>query len=263
VFSRLAQSVMKPYLICPTCGSDDIVKNGATRRGKQNHKCRDCGRQFVLNPQWQPKPPDTSAMIDRLLLERIPLAGIARVLQLSESWLQQYVNQVYETVPQRATVMPKTTARLTVQMDELWSFVDHKGNKQWVWLAMDVATREIIGCHIGDRSQVSAQALWDSLPGRYRQYARIYTDHWEAYACVLPSKRHFSVGKETGLTSYIERLNNTLRQRISRLVRKSLSFSKKLENHIGAIWNFIHHYNQQIREKHQREQIPSFSPSFT
>jgi insertion element IS1 protein InsB len=239
------------------------MKNGTTRRGKQNHKCRDCGRQFVEDPQWQPKDADTSAMINRLLLERIPLAGIARVLQLSESWLQQYVNQVYETVPQRVTVTPKTTARLTVQMDELWSFVDHKGNKQWVWLAIDAATREIIGCHVGDRSQISAQALWDSLPQRYRQYARIYTDHWEAYACVLPSKRHFSVDKDSGLTSYIERLNNTLRQRISRLVRKSLSFSKKLENHIGAIWNFIHHYNQKIREKLKQQQMTPFSTSFT
>ncbi|AVQ74284.1 hypothetical protein B5D77_10275 [Microcystis sp. MC19] len=38
----------------------------------------------------------------------------------------------------------------------------------------------------------------------------------------------------------MERLNNTLRQRISRLVRKSLSCSKNVENHIGAIWCFIH-----------------------
>ena len=45
---------------------------------------------------------------------------------------------------------------------------------------------------------------------------------------------------------YIERLNNTLRQRISRLVRKSLSFSKKIENHIGAIWYFIGDYNRPI-----------------
>ncbi|XHX75933.1 MAG: IS1 family transposase [Stenomitos frigidus ULC029] len=254
---------MKPYLICPSCGSDDIMKNGTTRRGKQNHKCRDCGRQFVENPQWQPKAQETCALIDRLLLERIPLAGIARVLHLSESWLQQYVNQCYEQVAQQAEVLPKTTARLTVQMDELWSFVDEKGNKQWVWLALDVATREIIGCHVGDRSAQAAQALWDSLPRRYRQYARLYTDHWEAYACVLPSKRHFAVDKASGLTSYIERLNNTLRQRISRLVRQSLSFSKKLENHIGAIWNFIHHYNQKLRENLQREQRASFSPSFT
>jgi len=34
---------------------------------------------------------------------------------------------------------------------------------------------------------------------------------WEAFEKVVPSKRHFAVGKETGLTSYIERLNNTLR----------------------------------------------------
>ena len=141
--------------------------------------------------------------------------------------------------------------------------MDEKGNQRWVWLALDRETREIIGCHVGDRSKDSAQALWDSLPRRYRQYARIYTDHWEAYAAVLPSKRHFPVNKESGFTSHIERLNNTLRQRISRLVRQSLSFSKKLENHIGAIWNFIHHYNEKIREKLHREQRASFSPSFT
>ena len=36
---------------------------------------------------------------------------------------------------------------------------------------------------------------------------------------------------------------NTLRQRVSRLVRETLSFSKKLANHIGAITYFICHYN--------------------
>jgi hypothetical protein len=62
-----------------------IIKNGTTRRGKQNYQCRDCGRQFVEHPQWKPKDKDTYSLIDRLLLERIPLAGIARVLQLSFS----------------------------------------------------------------------------------------------------------------------------------------------------------------------------------
>jgi transposase-like protein len=48
--SLLRSLIIKPYLICPTCGSDDVMKNGMTRRGKQNHKCRECGRQFVENP---------------------------------------------------------------------------------------------------------------------------------------------------------------------------------------------------------------------
>ncbi|CAA9590597.1 hypothetical protein AVDCRST_MAG81-5195 [uncultured Synechococcales cyanobacterium] len=84
----------------------------------------------------------------------------------------------------------------------------------------------------------------------YRQCAVIYTDHWEAYKAVLPSKRHYAVGKETGLTSYIERCNNTLRQRVARLVRQTLSFSKKLDNHISAIRNFIHYHNKSIRLEH-------------
>ena len=240
---------MNPEMTCPTCGSHEIIKNGLSHRAKQSYKCKDCGRQFVENPQWKPKDKDTLTLIDLLLLERIPLAGIARVTKVSDSWLQDYVNERYETVPQQASVVAKAKGKLTVQMDELWSFVDGKGNKQWVWLAIDADTREILGCYIGDRSRASAQHLWQSLPGVYRQCAKVYTDRLESYQTVIPSKRHFAVDKESGLTSYIERLNNTLRQRVSRLVRKTLSFSKKLENHIGAIWTFIHEYNRLVRER--------------
>jgi IS1 family transposase len=44
-------------------------------------------------------------------------------------------------------------------------------------------------------------------------------------------------------TNHIERFNNTLRQRVSRLVRDALSFSKKRANHIGAMKLFIYHCN--------------------
>ncbi|MEM6427576.1 MAG: IS1 family transposase, partial [Cyanobacteria bacterium P01_D01_bin.128] len=80
----------------------------------------------------------------------------------------------------------------------------------------------------------------------YRQCAVAYTDFWQSYEKVIPSNRHRAVGKETGQTNPIERLNNTFRQRLSRLVRKSLSFSKKLNNHMGAIGYFIHDYNAQL-----------------
>ncbi len=33
-----------------------------------------------------------------------------------------------------------------------------KAAEQWVWLALDVETREIVGCYIGVRSKESAQA---------------------------------------------------------------------------------------------------------
>jgi IS1 family transposase len=72
------------------------------------------------------------------------------------------------------------------------------------------------------------------------------SDLWKAYSEILPSKRHRAVGKEMGETNHIERFNNTLRQRVSRLGRKTLSFSKKHSHHLAAIWYFIHHYNSNL-----------------
>jgi hypothetical protein len=60
-----------------------------------------------------------------------------------------------------------------------------------------------------------------------------YTDEWEAYAVVIPAEQHRPLKKGNGKTNHIERFNCTLRQRVSRLVRKSLSFSKSLDNHMG------------------------------
>jgi IS1 family transposase len=128
----------------------------------------------------------------------------------------------------------------------MWSFVLSKDNKQWLWFALDVESREIVGAYVGSRDRSGAEGLWESLPPEYRQCAVFYTDFWSAYEVIFPFNRHIPVGKESGKTSYIERFNLTVRQRVSRLVRKTLSFSKKLENHIGAVWNFIHHYNAEI-----------------
>ena len=138
---------------------------------------------------------------------------------------------------------------MTIQCDEMWSFVQNKANKQWLWFALDVDSREIVGAYIGSRDRFGAQGLWDSLPPVYRQCAVAFTDFWRAYDDIFPFNRHRSVGKDSGKTCYIERYNLTVRQRVSRLVRKTLSFSKKLENHVGAVWNFIHHYNANMAPK--------------
>ena len=177
---------------------------------------------------------------------RISLRGIARVLGISWRWLQNYVNEKFKQVPRQVKISAKPKGKLTIECDELWSFVDRRKNQYWIWLAIDRKTREIVGCYIGDRSRSSAKKLWASLPPVYRQCAVAYTDFWEAYNTVIPPQRHRPVYKDSGETNHVERFNNTLRQRISRLVRETLSFSKKVENHIGAIWYFIHHYNAQV-----------------
>jgi hypothetical protein len=41
-------------------------------------------------------------------------------------------------------VKSKKKGKLTIQCDEMWSFVGDKDNKQWIWLAIDVLT--LIDC---------------------------------------------------------------------------------------------------------------------
>jgi len=92
---------------CPSCDSQSVVKNGFIHNGKQNHRCNDCGRQFVEDPQNKASGDETKALIDKLLLEKIPLAGIARVVEVSEPWLQGYVNEKYASVPRQVQVRTK------------------------------------------------------------------------------------------------------------------------------------------------------------
>ena len=121
----------------------------------------------------------------------------------------------------------------------------------WIWLAQERQTRRIVGIAFGDRSAETCRELWQSLPADYRKRAVCYSDLWEPYATVLPSCRHRPVGKESGQTSHVERLNNTLRQRCANLVRKTLSFSKDPELHQIRIRHFIDHYNSRVTAKHQ------------
>jgi insertion element IS1 protein InsB len=88
-------------LACPRCGSTHTVKNGLTRHDKQNHRCHDCNRQFTETPSNKRISSDTRAIIDKLLLERLSLAGIARAVGVSETWLQTYVNRKLEAVQQQ------------------------------------------------------------------------------------------------------------------------------------------------------------------
>lgn len=79
----------------------------------------------------------------------------------------------------------------------MWSFVMKKQNKQWLWLAIDRNTREIVAAHVGGRDQKGAKALWKNLPAVYRQCAVCYTDFWSAYEIVLPDLLHNSIFKVT------------------------------------------------------------------
>lgn len=130
-----------------------------------------------------------------------------------------------------------------LELDELWSFVLKKTNPAWVWIALCRKTRQVVAFAIGDRSEATCRQLWEAIPLPYRT-GHCFTDFWVAYQAVVPENQHHAVGKETGETAHIERWNNTLRQRLVRFARKTLSFSKSSVMHQACLELFLHRYNR-------------------
>jgi len=129
----------------------------------------------------------------------------------------------------------------------MWSFVRCKVNKRWIWLALCQASRQVVACVIGGRGIETCTMLWRNVPQSFKQ-GICFTDFWQAYQAVIPDEQHLAVGKDTGLTAHIERFNNTIRQRLARFVRQSLSFSKSDQMHLNCLFLFLHRYNSEIAQ---------------
>ena len=231
-------------LRCPRCQVSHIKRNGHTYYGKQNYQCLLCNRQFVVRNQTVSS--EKQELIKSLLVERISLRGICRVLKISLAWLINFIERQYQTTSADLQFNCPTAAEIEIfslEADELWSFVGRRENKRWVWLVLERRTRQIVALHIGDRSQDSARALWAKVPSAIKVRELVLTDCWDAYAVAIPAAQHVACEKQSGQVSLIERFNCTLRQRVSRLVRKGLSFSKSEWFHQEAIRYFITHYN--------------------
>jgi insertion element IS1 protein InsB len=123
----------------PQCGASWYKKNGHIPTGKQNPRCKVCGRAFVLNPANHLIPEEQRTLIERLLLERISLRGICRAVGVGLRGPLQFMGQRFQAAPEHLYSTPPANIpavilqRLEAELDELWSFVGQKENRQWVY----------------------------------------------------------------------------------------------------------------------------------
>ena len=108
-------------MTCSHCQSAHTKKNGHTHYGKQNYFCHNCQRQFVEEGQeWFVDEAD-KRLINKLLLERISLAGICRACGVSQQWLLTYIKKLYENLPDdlnAEVTLPDLETYLAARMDE-------------------------------------------------------------------------------------------------------------------------------------------------
>jgi insertion element IS1 protein InsB len=121
-----------------------------------------------------------------------------------------------------------------IELDEQRGYAQNKGNRRWLWPAIDHQTHDTIAYTFGRRTDevfLELKALIEPLP-----VAGFYTDDRGSYERRLEADNH-KAGKEN--TRSIERKNLTLRTRVKRLTRRTICFSKLALMHDTVIGLFI------------------------
>jgi insertion element IS1 protein InsB len=229
---------------CRKCQSENIVKNGHNGSGNQQYLCKACGARGVLEPSVR-YTKEYKETVLKSYTERSSLRGLERTTGHSRKTLTGWMKAKLEALPEIKDTLQPSDSQDVLELDEVWSYVKRKSDKAWLWTAICKRTRQIVAFAVGDRSEETCKKLYNFIPENYR-HAHTFSDFWKAYAAVFPAEKHTSVGKETGLTNHMERWNNTLRQHVGRLVRKTLSFSKDWWWHEKVIYWFIILYNTSL-----------------
>ncbi|MBD2120276.1 IS1 family transposase [Trichocoleus sp. FACHB-262] len=79
--------VLEPVL-CPTCGSSDVVKHGQSGKGKQRYKCRnsDCSRcTFIRDYAYRGYLPEVKQQIADMAINSSGTRAVSRVLKISQA----------------------------------------------------------------------------------------------------------------------------------------------------------------------------------
>ena len=227
---------------CRACGSANSVRNGTNRCGNAHYHGKNCDTYRVLKPK-QAYSEAEKTMVLRAGLERCSLRGVERIFDIARQTVTRWIATPIQKLPEVKDLLLPASVDDVLELDEIWSFVLKKDHPRWLWAALCRRTRQIIAFVIGDRSKATCHRLWMAIPDGYKQ-CQTYSDFNTTYQHVFPEASHHCVGKETGETAHRERWNNTLRQRMSRYVRQTFSFSKSDAFHEAFTKWFIVEYNR-------------------
>jgi len=142
---------------CPHCQSDQIVKRGKTARGTQRYLCQntyctkgsfllDCCNHGCLHEAKQTiidMSLNASRARDTARSFHICPNTVLRELKKKEAALRSVNTALLRTL-NPAEVAWDLERVGEAKMDEMWSFVGHKGNPRWLWHAIDYRTGKVL-----------------------------------------------------------------------------------------------------------------------
>jgi insertion element IS1 protein InsB len=128
-----------------------------------------------------------------------------------------------------------------VECDEMWSFIQNKATKCWIWLAICKITKLILGFVTGSRGKKTCGKFYEKISKLTNSKTVFYTDWWEAYASSIPTNQHRQ-GKDQTYT--IEGYNASFRDDLQRLTRRTKAYSKSQEYLEASLYLYIASHNE-------------------
>ena len=224
----------KIEISCWHCQSLNLVKNGKTANKKQKYRCKDCGKQFIVDYTYQGCRTEIRSLILKMTLNSSGIRDISRVLNISTNTVLKHIRDRAAQI--REPLVPTRAAR--IELDEFWSFVGKKKKQRWTWLSITSSTRRIGAFVNGRRTDKNCRALLKKYQNsRVKEFS---SDDWLSYQKCVPAEKHL-IGKDK--TQRIERVNLNFRTHLKRLHRRGIGFSKSEEMHDAVIKLYVYQHN--------------------
>ncbi len=185
---------------------------------------------------------------------------------------------------------------MSIQMDEIWSYLSKKKRQLWLFITLESTTKFWVNFELGSRTYHTAHRLLKNLvylmPWGFEHFLLVTTDKLAAYEKAIANcfekvryaylqivkqrrkrrlvtvKQRIVKGQETDFgnktknTSYIERFNLTLRQKVSYLQRKTLGYCKNQKNFQQILWINLFDYNYRQPHKSLRHDLTGEAQKF-
>ncbi|MCP9269801.1 IS1 family transposase [Xenorhabdus sp. XENO-1] len=223
----------KVDVVCRYCHKAEKVKgHGKGRTGHPRYHCYACHKTFQLIYIYQACHPGMKEQIIDMAMNNADVRDTARVLKVG---INTVIRTFKKLTPRQVTTLPivGNNIQIICEIDEQGSLVGNKKNQRWLGYAWEPNMKRIVAHVFGERSRKTLKKLRALLsPFNIQFYC---TDNYAVYDC-LPEEKHLT-GKK--FTQRIERTHLTLRIRIKRLNRKTISYSKSKEMHDKVIETFI------------------------
>jgi IS1 family transposase len=148
----------------------------------------------------------------------VSLRGIARLMRISLATVIRRIRQMGKAINNLIHYCPGDD----YEIDELRTYVCKKSNPVWIAFALNRRTKQVVAFRIGRRTKRHLKNLVDTVLSTMPN--TIYTDCLNIYKHIIPAKLH---SVKRGGINHIERFHLSLRQKLKRLCRRSLAFSKR------------------------------------